>query len=143
MTASTTLTAHRSIKATIGPLREQVLEVIDGFGSEGCIGDQVRAVMLSRDMKDGSLNTRYSELEDAGLIFRNGEKRPAATGRMQLVMRHSRWADSTPRVAGPKPKRNPFLEGMKHATKIMLEADSLETAKIYLKRELRKAARRV
>lgn len=138
--AATTLASFRSLKA--GPLRAQILSLIEGYGAAGCIGDQVRAEFSSTDIKDGSLNTRFSELENAGLIFRNGDTRAGASGKQQLVMRHAKFADEELVKRPPRKSRNPFLAGMIFATKTMLKAGDFASAKAALSIEIRKAAKR-
>lgn len=141
--APTTRAAFTAIKPALSGIRAQVLELVDKAGVDGLIGDEVRAQLLAAGMKDGSLNTRYSELEKAGLIFRNGDTRLAATGRQQLVMRSMRFMGEVPVFAKPaKRRRNPFLSGLMHAAGVILEAGSYEAAKKALREEIVKAARR-
>lgn len=141
--ATTTVAALRSAAPMISGIKAQVLEVLEAAGPGGLIGDEVRDVLLSRGMKDGSLNTRYSELEREGLIFRNGDTRAAKTGRSQLVMRHSVYASLVaPVVTAGKRRRSPFVSGLMHAARIVRDAGTVEEARALLREELIKAARR-
>jgi hypothetical protein len=127
----------------VGTLQEEVLQLLRSAGSAGLIGDEVRAKLLSLGMKDGSLNTRYSELERKGLIFRNGETRRATSGRMQMVMRAAEFAEGVPIVAaGIKPRRNPFLAGLMFAARLVAKSPDLKEARNSLRVELIKAARK-
>lgn len=141
--APTTRAAFTSITPALSGIRARVLEVIEAAGADGLIGDEVRARLLAAGMKDGSLNTRYSELEKAGLIFRNGDTRLAATGRQQLVMRSMRYATEVEPITGKgKRRRSPFLSGLMWAAKVVLEAGEYEAAKKALRSEIVKAAAR-
>jgi hypothetical protein len=136
---STTLAAFASLKGTAS-LREQILEVIEAAGADGLIGDEVRDLLLARNMKDGSLNTRYSELERAGLIVRMGDTRLAKTGRQQLVMRHAKFCTEAPARAAAKLKKTGFLAGLMYAARIVAKSDDLASAKRSLRSELLKVA---
>lgn len=120
----TSLAAFKSFAPIATSLRSQVLEVISEFGADGCTGDQVREVLLGRNMKDGSLNTRYSELENAGQMFRKGDTRLAASGRQQLVMRHESFREGV-FIPVVKVRKNPFLAGFKRAMVVARDADPL------------------
>lgn len=142
-TAGTTRAAFKTIGPMVGTLQEEVLQLLRSAGSAGLIGDEVRAKLLSLGMKDGSLNTRYSELERKGLIFRNGETRRATSGRMQMVMRAAEFAEGVPIVAaGIKPRRNPFLAGLMFAARLVAKSPDLKEARNSLRVELIKAARK-
>lgn len=134
---STTLAAHSSLGALSESLRNRIAHLIEEAGEHGLIGDEVRAALADGATKDGSINTRFSELERAGVICRNGDTRPGASGREQLILRASRYATIMP-VA--RRKRTAFLEGMIYATKIVKASEDLSVAKKKLKEALIKAA---
>lgn len=139
--AATSKAAFRSLPAQT--IRDRVLELIEEFGSIGCISDDILRQFPS-ETKNGSITGRYSELEERGLIYRNGDTRPNSAGKMQMVMRHAKFATHS-MLPIPKAKKNPFLEGLKHAAKLMITADpSLKgtPAAIALKTEIIKIARR-
>lgn len=114
--APTTRAAYRSL--AVGTLREQILDIIEAAGPAGCIHDDVREVFSMSSTKDGTLNTRYSELERDSKIFRSGDTRPGKSGKEQLVMRHANYAASlgvrlpTGRKITPGPGRG-FRAGVK------------------------------
>jgi hypothetical protein len=142
-TAGTTRAAFKTIGPMATTLQEEILQLLRLAGPAGLIGDEVRGKLLSLGMKDGSLNTRYSELERKGLIFRNGETRRATSGRMQMVMRAAEFAESVPIVAaGIKPRRNPFLSGLMFAARLVAKSPDLDQARKALRVELIKAARK-
>lgn len=136
---STTLSAHRSLGGLSELLRERILALIEASGERGVIGDEVREALAGSSIKDGSINTRFSELERQGLICRNGDCRPGASGRQQLVLRAGRFAVESPVL---KTKRTAFLEGMIYASKIVMKAEDLKVAKSQLKVALFKTATR-
>lgn len=144
MAPATTLAAYRALKSE--KLRDQILELIEAAGAEGLIGDDVREVFADSDVKDGSINTRFSELERAGLICRNGDTRPGASGRQQLILRSARFAapvaPSGTHPAAGKRRRSAFLAGLMYAAKMAATASDLPTLKSTLKHELLKAAKR-
>lgn len=140
MISATTLAAFKALK--VNPLREEILDHIRMYGINGCIGDDIRSLYDSEVYKDGSLNTRYSELERAGFMFRNGDTRPGSSGRQQLVMRHVRFADEVPIARPGKKHPNPFLAGMIHAAKTMIAAGDYTAAKAALGAEIRRAAKK-
>lgn len=136
--ASTTLAAFRSLKHD--SLREEVLDLIERAGERGLIGDEVRGHFAGRGFKDGSINTRFSELERAGAICRNGDTRAGASGRQQLVLRSAEFA--TKALGTPaKHKRTGFLAGLIYAAKIVAKHPDLASVRAEIKAELIKASK--
>lgn len=73
-------------------LETLVHRVIESFGPDGCISDQVREKMLG--FAYSSVTARYAALIDKGLIFVvEGDVRKGATGRNQRVMRSTIYAN--------------------------------------------------
>jgi hypothetical protein len=64
-----------------------VRDVIEEYGPQGCISDEVRHALP--DLAYSSVTARFRALIDKGLISVNGETRPGASGRQQRVMRVS------------------------------------------------------
>jgi len=135
----------------IASLRERVLEIIESYGEDGCIQDDVIATfrkgLSSDESNTGRVTGRFSELEDAGLIVRLGDTRRGASGKQQLIMRAAVYAKtvtaapSKPVGRKSKQKRNPFLKGMMHVAKVLIKQPDFGTAaRAALKAELIKAA---
>lgn len=140
MTAATTLASFKSLKHE--NLRDEVLELIQAAGERGLIGDEVRSHFEGRGFKDGSINTRFSELERLGLICRNGDTRAGASGRQQLVLRCSTFG-TTPTATSPAAhKRTGFLAGLMYTAKLATTSADMGELKLKLKGELIKAARK-
>lgn len=138
---STSIAAFHT--TAIGPIRETVLEIIELYGADGCITDDVIAFFPKSDKTNtGRITGRFSELENEGKIIRVGDTRPGVSGKAQLVMRHAKFASVAPVIVKKRKKRNPFLAGMMFAAKVVLKEPDLETAKKALKTELIKAAKR-
>lgn len=141
--SATSRAAYKTVGPMVSALQAEILDLLHLAGPKGMIADEVRAKLLSLSMKDGSLNTRYSELERKGLLFRNGETRKGTSGRMQMVMRAAEFAESVPIVApGLKPRRNPFLSGLMFAASLVAKSTDLKEARNSLRVELIKAARK-
>jgi len=138
MASVTTLASFKSLKPE--NLREEVLELITAAGTRGVIGDEVRAHFDGRGLKDGSINTRFSELERAGLICRNGDTRAGGSGRQQLVLRDACFGTPLATSSLASMKRTGFLAGLMYAAKIVATSADLPTVKLKLKGELIKAA---
>ena len=68
-----------------------VYKVINGFGEEGCISDQVRGSNLLYGKSPSTVTARYKRLWEKGLIAYTGKKRPGHSGRDQRVMVASHW----------------------------------------------------
>lgn len=64
---------------------------IFGFGANGCIADDLLAVL--HQYPYSSITARFRALIDKGLIVRTGEKRKGRSGRGQSVMIDVRFAD--------------------------------------------------
>lgn len=143
-TPATSMAAYKALKAN--PLREEILGFIEAAGVDGAISDDVFAYLATFSGKnDSSVTTRYSELERAGLIYRAGDTRPGKSGRQQMVMRHISFAAVKQLIPPKAKKENPFLNGMKHAAKIIIGADPSfknSNAAKALRREIEKIARR-
>ena len=142
--ASTSLKAYRAITSGTATLRDQVLDIIEMCGPDGCIGDDVLGVFPD-EMKNGTLYGRYKELEEEGVIFRSGDTRLGTAGKAQMIMRHSKYR-SGPHVPVIRKKiKNPFLDGLVHAAKLIVAADPKfkgSPAAMALKIEILKIARR-
>jgi hypothetical protein len=79
---STSIDAAESIDSNA--LQMLVRETIIGFGSAGCISDEVREQLP--ELAYSSVTARYRALLDKGLIEVIGQ-RPGVSGRQQRVMR--------------------------------------------------------
>lgn len=134
---ATTLAAHKSAGTVAERLREQILALIAASGAHGVIGDEVRAAFPDT-VKDGSINTRFSELERAGLIVRNGDTRPGASGRQQLVLRSAEFGATSAR----RVRKTAFLAGLMYGAKLVAAAKDLDTAKAGLRSALLTTAKR-
>lgn len=84
----TSVDAAHSIDANY--LEKQVFDVINSFGPEGCISDQVRDELDW--LAYSSVTARYSSLINKGLIYRTGKQRKGNSGRMQSVMCAKIWS---------------------------------------------------
>lgn len=135
MPASTSIAAFHTLD--LPELEAEVLRMIESFGANGCTVDEILEVF---EIDYRTLTPRFAPLERKGLIFRAGDTRTGKSGRQQRVRRHSKYAAITPVVTTP-PKKNPFLEGMKYAAKILLRNCDLTSAKADLKNELLKVAK--
>lgn len=141
-TASTSIAAFRGIKLMSETMREQILEVVEIYGEDGCIMDDLKTHI--GDVQNSTLSGQIKPLELDNLIFRNGDVRVGKSGFLQKVMRHAKYFGTTPMITA-RPVKNPFFEGVKHAAKVIIAADpSLKGTKaaIALKNELKKIARR-
>lgn len=78
----TSVDAADSIDAT--RLEEMVYQTIYGFGSKGCISDEVREQYPH--LAYSSVTARYRRLLDMQLIVDTGRRRPGRSGRNQRVM---------------------------------------------------------
>lgn len=139
--ASTSLAVYKTLDLT--HLEEVVLEVIEGFGEDGCIYDQVQDALPHLP---NSVSGRFLSLEKKGLIVRiEGDTRPGKTGNAQKVIRHVRFAKYAPPPPPPKSgPRNPFLKGLIHAAKVLMKSDPTfkgSPAAKALRAEIAKAAK--
>ena len=116
------------------------MDLLTFFGESGCTGDEITVAFPEIDYR--TLTPRFAPLERKGLIFRAGDTRLGLSSRHQKVMRSVKYAATTPIVITKSAKKNPFLEGMKLAAKIVLSESTLDGAKQALKRELIKVATR-
>lgn len=66
-------------------LEKQVLEVIRGFGPQGCIADEVIAAFPARSTH--TITPRFKPLLAKGFIEDTGERRKGSYGRSQRVVR--------------------------------------------------------
>lgn len=138
--ASTSLAAYHSLHSA--PIRDKITALIEASGSSGLIKDEVCELLPELAGANGTITSRFSELERGGLIFRAGDTRPGASGRAQKVMRSIRYSATTPSVPLKKPKKNPFLEGMIFAAKTIVKQSDLSNAKHVLGIEIRKVMAR-
>lgn len=139
---ATTMAAHTGSRALASSLREEIYQLILASNTHGMIGDEVLEQFAGRGLKNGSINTRFSELERAGLIVRDGDTRPGKSGHAQLVMRAAEFASSSPASPAGKLKRSGFLAGLMFAGKIVAESPDMAALKARLRDELVKAANR-
>ena len=142
MTASTSIAAFHT--AAILPMRERVFEIIDSYGVDGCIADDViEQFHKSETMNTSAITARFSELVRDERVIRCGDTRMGASGKQQLVMRSAAHATSFPAPKVRKVrKKTGFLAGMLYATKILIAASDLTEAKRVMKKELIKASKR-
>ena len=71
-------------------LESLVLDVIETFGSDGCISDDVIAA-FERDNsrhRHNSITARYKALKDKGLVIVDDSVRKGERGRYQMIMYH-------------------------------------------------------
>lgn len=134
---ATTLAAHKVAGSVAERLREQILTLIKGAGEFGMIGDEVR-MAFPDTVKDGSINTRFSELERKGLIVRNGDTRPGLSGRQQLVLRSAEFG--TPSAG--RVRKSAFLAGLMYGAKLVSAAEDLKAARTALREALVKTAKK-
>lgn len=73
--------AERSIRGSLGRIQLEVLHFVAGTGSRGATSEEVCDSVGSGRWK------RLSELNEAGMICATGDRRPASTGRIQIVWR--------------------------------------------------------
>lgn len=140
--AKTSLAAFHSLHT--GPIKDKLIEIIEGYGPTGCICDELLSFFPSDERRNaGSVTGRFIELERDGRIFRNGDTRPGLSGREQMVIRHPKFKGSPciPHVKA-RTKKNPFLDGLRYAAKIMMSSSDLTIAKMRMRDELLKAATR-
>lgn len=81
---STSHGAAESIDATA--MERVVLNAIRGFGSTGCISDEVCEALPNH--RYSTITARYKQLKEKNFVIVDGTKRKAASGRQQMVM----WA---------------------------------------------------
>lgn len=82
MVSNTSREAYNSINTA--RLEGLVYKTIYGFGSDGCISDEVRG--KHPDLAYSSVTARYSKLLDKGVIIDTGRRRPGHSGRNQRVV---------------------------------------------------------
>lgn len=63
-----------------------VLRAIKACGEKGAIHDDVYARLELHKIRESSITPRYKQLENKGLIYRDGTTRKGSMGRSQLVM---------------------------------------------------------
>mgnify|MGYP002625773107 FL=1 len=63
-----------------------VLRAIKSSGRKGAIHDDVYAKLELHNIRESSITPRYKQLENKGLIYRDGTTRKGSMGRSQLVM---------------------------------------------------------
>jgi len=70
----------------VNAMERIVYNVIESFGAEGCISDDV--LDLLSHYRYSTVTARYKQLKEKGLVTVDHRKRKAESGRQQLVM----WA---------------------------------------------------
>jgi DNA-binding MarR family transcriptional regulator len=76
--------AAASVETT--KLEKVVYDTIRSCGESGCISDEVRSMLASRDLSYSSVTARYKSLHEKGLIRYTGGRRPGHSGRNQNIM---------------------------------------------------------
>lgn len=141
----TTPTSIAALKTTaITPIRDRVYEVIEMYGADGCITDDVIAFFKKTDKTNtGRITGRFSELVAEGRIVRVGDTRKGASGKQQMVMRASKFVSPSMIPAmSKKVRKTGFLAGLMYAAKIVVKASDMNEAKKQLKSELLKVSKR-
>lgn len=140
--AATSLAAHRSVTSGMNELEERVAGIIEKYGEDGCISDDVRKACPG--LSYSSVTARFSALEEMGIIVRDGTTRLGDSRRQQQVMRHARYAYAGS-VVPIKRSINPFTKGVMFAAEQILKADPSfkgTLGAIHLLAELKKLHRR-
>lgn len=80
-------TSHEAAEQVDATRMERiVLDTIRTFGTDGCISDDVLALL--HGYRYSTVTARYKQLKEKGLIIVDDRKRKAESGRQQLIM----WA---------------------------------------------------
>jgi hypothetical protein len=83
-------TSHESAeKVDTNRMEKIVWSVIDSFGENGCISDQVQYALP--EYRYSTITARYKALKEKGLIVTDGTSLKAESGRKQLKMWSSRY----------------------------------------------------
>lgn len=135
--ASTSLVAYKSLD--LSELLERVYLAIEASGTVGMTNDELVEVT---GIAYRTLTPRIAQLEALGLVYRAGDTRPGLSGRQQKITRAKSFIAAVPKLAPPKGRKNPFVEGVKFAAKIVLSQSDLTGAKKALRDELIKLAAR-
>jgi hypothetical protein len=78
-------TSHQSAeKVEASRMEKIVLGVIDSFGENGCISDQVQYALA--EYRYSTITARYKALKEKGLVVTDGTAIKAESGRKQLKM---------------------------------------------------------
>jgi hypothetical protein len=138
----TTLEAYKAVSASgvISSMQEKVLSIVEAYGEDGCISEEVLAssVVPGTHINTGTITTRLSELERKGLIYRAGDTRNASSGRKQVVWRHIKHSASKPTLPVEKKPMNGFDKGVIYCAKMIAKASDLKEAKKMILMELEK-----
>lgn len=136
----TTLDAYHALDAST--IKARILLIIRGYGSIGCNYDQIKSHFAGEGLKDGTINTRFSELEREGLIFRRGDVLSGDSGHAQLVLRHSDFKNEqerqTPGLTASPRRRTGFLAGLEYASKLLQDSSDVAAARATLGNEIQK-----
>ena len=73
-------------KVNTNRLEKIVLDCIKAHGLYGATHDDVYARLELHKIRESSITPRYKQLENKGLIYRDGTTRKGGMGRSQLVM---------------------------------------------------------
>ena len=142
MVQQTTLDAYYALDTST--IKSRILWVIKTHGISGCNYDQIRIYFSGEGLKDGTINTRFSELEREGLIFRRGDVRNGGSGRAQQVLRHSDFKTEmecqTPISTAAPRRRAGFLAGLEYARKLLQDSSDVAAARATLGNEIQKLA---
>lgn len=142
MVQQTTFDAYHALDTST--IKARILRVIEAYGAGGCNYDQVKAHFAGEGRKDGTINTRFSELERDGLIFRRGDVSSGVSGHAQLVLRHSSFKTEqerqTPGLTAAPRRRTGFLAGLEYASKMLKDASDVAAARAMLGNEIQKLA---
>lgn len=80
-------TSHEAAEQVDATRMERiVLDTIRTFGTDGCISDDVLALL--HGYRYSTVTARYKQLKEKGLVIVDDRKRKAESGRQQLIM----WA---------------------------------------------------
>jgi hypothetical protein len=115
---------------------QPVLNIVQAAGEDGVIWADIEVRIPA---PHGALNPRILELEELGLVFRNGDRRKnQRTGKSQLVIRDIKYA-TPPLVEGQKPqKKTGFAAGLQYAQKLLSDAADFAAGMTLLQNEINK-----
>lgn len=142
MLQQTTLDAYHALDTST--IKSRLLRVIKAYETSGCNYDQIKGHFAGEGLKDGTINTRFSELERDGFIFRRGDVRSGDGGRAQLVLRHSDFKTEeerqNPGLTVAPLRRTGFLAGLEYASKLLQASSDVVAARATLGNEIQKLA---
>lgn len=134
--AKTSAAAFKSFGHASETLRGLIVDVVEAFGIEGCIMDDIQ-IRLGIE-QNSTISGLITPLINAGEIYRNGDTRVARSGRQQMVLRHIKYAEERPVIPRPPREYTPFEKGILYAAKLLVESPDLDTAKAKIKKEVLK-----